>query len=62
MSPQDFANWGAGAYAYLKPEQEEGVDGYAIYSADGRHLAFAENKQTAAALVLENELLPVDVH
>ncbi len=62
MSTQAFAEWGAGAFAYLKPEQEKGVAGYAIYGADGRHLAFVKNQETARALVLQNELMPVYVH
>ena len=62
MSSQAFAEWGAGAYAYLKPEKDGGVSGYAIYGADGRHLAFVESQETAQALVLQNELVPVFVH
>ena len=62
MSSQAFAEWGAGAYAYLKPEKDGGVSGYAIYAADGRHLAFVENQELAQALVLQNELVPVFVH
>lgn len=62
MSSQAFAEWGAGAYAYLKPQTDQGVSGYGIYAADGRHLAFVENQDTAKALVLQNELVPVSVH
>lgn len=62
MSPQAFADWGAGAFAYLKPEKDGGISGYAIYGADGRHLAFVENQETAKALILQNELTPVFVH
>lgn len=62
MSSQAFADWGSGAFAYLKPENNEGVSGYAIYGANGRHLAFVENQETAKALVLQNELMPVSVH
>ena len=61
MSSQDFANWGAEVFAYLKPDREQGVSGYAIYSADGRHLAFVEDRDLAKALVLQNELTPMDV-
>jgi hypothetical protein len=61
MATQDFANWGIEDIAYLKPESEGGVAGYAIYSADGRHLAFAENRNVAKALVLENQLVPLFV-
>jgi len=61
MATQDFANWGIEAIAYLKPEREDGVAGYAIYSADGRHLAFAKDQNIAKALVLQNELVPMFV-
>jgi len=62
MSQQAFAQWGSNAFAYLKPEKEGNVAGYAIYAADGRHLAFVENRDAAQMLVLENELMPVFVH
>ena len=61
MASQDFANWGTEAVAYLKPEHEDGIAGYAIYSGDGQHLAFVEDRNHAKALVLENELVPVYV-
>ncbi len=61
MSPHAFANWGAEAFAYLKPEQEGNVSGYAIYAADGRHLAFTPDRELAKALVIQNELIPVDI-
>ncbi len=62
MSAQDFAQWGSNAFAYLKPTKDGNVSGYAIYAADGRHLAFVENRDAAQMLVLENELFPVYVH
>jgi hypothetical protein len=61
MATQDFANWGLETIAYLKAESEGGVAGYAIYSANGRHLAFAEDCNIAKALVLQSELVPVFV-
>jgi hypothetical protein len=36
-----------------------GVPGYAIYSAYGRYLAFAEDQNVAKALILQNELIPL---
>ena len=35
MATRDFANWGIETIAYLKPELEGGVAGYAVCSADG---------------------------
>lgn len=61
MSSQAFANWGSEAFAYLKPELEGSISGYAIYAADGRHLAFTENRDIAKALVIQNDLIPVDI-
>ena len=61
MTSQDFTNWGTDTVAYLKPEHQDGIAGYAIYSADGQHLAFVEDRNHAKALVLENELVPVYV-
>ena len=61
MASQDFTNWGTDTVAYLKPEHQDGIAGYAIYSADGQHLAFVEDRNHANALVMENELVPVYV-
>jgi hypothetical protein len=61
MANQDFANWGIETVAYLKPEHEGGVAGYAIYTADGRYLAFTEDRNIAKALALQNELVPMFV-
>ena len=61
MASQDFTNWGTDTVAYLKPEHQDGIAGYAIYSADGQHLAFVEDRNRAKALVLENEMVPVYV-
>jgi len=61
MSTQDFANWGADVFAYLKPERDGKVSGYGIYAANGRHLAFAEDREIAKALVMQNELIPIDI-
>ena len=38
-----------------------GIPGYAIYSADGRYLAFAEDQNVAKVLILQHELIPVFV-
>ncbi len=62
MSQQAFAEWGSGAFAYVKPETDGGINGYAIYAADGRHLAFVASRDAAQVLVMQNELLPVYVH
>ena len=61
MATHDFANWGIETIAYLKPEREGGVSGYAIYSADGRHLAFVKDRNIAKAVALQNELVPMFV-
>ncbi|MFI4974831.1 MAG: DUF1150 family protein [Caulobacterales bacterium] len=42
----------------IKPDQIL----YAVHSADGERLAILEDKQTAVATAIANELAPVSVH
>ena len=76
MSVLEFARLGDGKFAYIKRltagEAEhmfpalgglpEGIDLYALVSADGTPLSITDSHTSAVAFAFENELEPVSVH
>lgn len=62
MTPEAFAHWGLEEVAYIKPAILNGVHVYAVHAANGQHLATAPARDVAAALVVQNDLTPFDVH
>ena len=62
MSRSDFANWGAGQVAYVRPARLGEIDGYAVHAADGREVGFAETHDLAEASILQHDLYPLSVH
>ncbi len=62
MNAEAFAHWGLNEVAYIKQTELNGVPVYAVHAANGDPLATAPARNVAAALVLQNELTPVDAH
>lgn len=63
MSAQDFALLGIQQIAYLKSVPREGIDGFAVYAADGSEIAYIpKSREIALATVRQHDLEPVDVH
>lgn len=76
ISEAELARLGDGEVAYVKQingEQvrdmfptitglPEGIDLYAVVSADGTPLGLADSRDSALASVIENDLHPVSVH
>ena len=62
MNAEAFAHWGLNEVAYIKQTEMNGVLVYAVHAANGDQLATAPARNVAAALVLQNELTPVDAH
>ncbi len=62
MSRADFANWGSDRIAYVRRSRQGGINGYAVHTADGREVGFAETFDLAAAGVLQHDLYPLSVH
>ena len=62
MSATAFAHWGLNTIAYIKQTELNGNPVYAVHAANGEPLAAAPARALAAALVLQNELTPFDVH
>lgn len=62
MTLESFAQWGLEEVAFIKQMTLNGAQVYAVHAANGQKLATAPARDIAAALVLQNELTPVDVH
>ena len=62
MSTKAFAHWGLNEVAYIRQMELNGVPVYAVHAANGDQLATAPARNVAAALVLQNELIPLDAH
>jgi hypothetical protein len=48
--------------AYIKHTIVEGAPVFTVFSSDGDELATFGNRDTAVAVVLQNDLVPVSVH
>jgi len=76
MSLKELALLGDGEVAYIKQvdldaaerlfpaldEALEGIDLFAVLSADGTPIALADSRNAAIANAIENDLVPVSVH
>ena len=62
MSAEAFEHWGMEQIAYIKQTTLNGARVYAVHAANGQQLATAPARDLAAALVVQNELTPLDVH
>jgi hypothetical protein len=62
ISEQQLAALGVSHIAYLKPVVVNGMQGIAIHAADGTPMAVAGNREIAAAVVMQHEMLPLSVH
>ena len=76
MSRKEFKRLGDGEVAYIKQlnieiarklfpaigEKLEGIDLYAVLSADGTPLALTDSRTAAIANAIENDLVPLSVH
>ena len=63
MSRQDFALLGIHQIAYVRPEERDGVAGFAVHAADGTEMAFVDKeREVAFAAVRQYDMEPVSVH
>jgi len=59
MSSTDFTNWGLSVVAYIR-HLDQG--NWTIHAADGTAIGSAPTRDTAFAVVRQNDLEPVSVH
>lgn len=62
LSPRDWAAFGAGEIAYIRPVVVDGVAAFAIHAADGTPIGAAPDPELAAAAIRQHEMEPARVH
>ena len=62
ISTQDLASFGMQQMAYIRPVILNGMEAFAICAADGTHLAFHQDENTAKVLTRQHALEPMTVH
>ena len=61
IPPHEFAEWGMGEMAYIKPVRLDGVTVFAIFAANGEQLGLVQSCDAAIRDVMERQLEPVRV-
>ncbi|MCO6416814.1 DUF1150 domain-containing protein [Siccirubricoccus sp. KC 17139] len=62
LSLADWARFGTGEIAYLRPVVVNGVHAVAIHGADGQPIGAAPNAELAVAAILQHEMAPAFLH
>ena len=62
MSRQELALFGVQDIAYVKPVLIDGTAGYAVHAADGTVIAVLDDRDTAFAMLRQNDLEPMSLH
>lgn len=62
MSPREFALWGIGEVAYVRPENLGDATAFAIVAANGDTLGHAPSRDLAMAAAVQHDLHPVGLH
>lgn len=62
LSTRDFASFGLGEVAYVRPVELNGTAAFAIHAADGTPLSVVGDRELAFAAIVQNDMEPVSVH
>ena len=62
VSKEEFAVFGNGRIAYIRPVSVKGEEAFAVHSADGLTLAVITDRDLAVAVVRQNALEPLSLH
>ena len=62
ISSEELETLGMDEVAYVKPVMTPTGLAFAIHSADGRQLALTISEAVAAAVIIQNDMLPKLVH
>ena len=62
ISSEELETLGVDVVAYVKPVMTETGLAFAIHAADGRQLALTISEAVAAAVIIQNDMLPKLVH
>lgn len=61
-TPVELRELGRLMVAYIKPARADGVDGFAIFGADGSVIGFAPEHDLAVAAILQNGMEVASLH
>ena len=61
-APQGFAEWGLGEVAYIRLEQIDDKPVFVVHAANGESLMAADSQALAAAVVVQNGMVPLYAH
>lgn len=62
ISSEELEYLGMDELAYVRPVTTQTGPAFAIHAADGRQLGLATSEALAAAVIIQNEMLPKLVH
>jgi hypothetical protein len=62
ITPRDWAQFGAGEVAYVRPVVVNGTHAIAIHAADGTPIGAAPDMSLAIAAIVEHEMEPLLLH
>ncbi|MCW8836636.1 MAG: DUF1150 domain-containing protein [Rhodospirillales bacterium] len=62
LAADDFASWGVGLAAYIKPAVVEGRAVYAIHDAAGALIGYASDRAAALVAARQSDLEAFSVH
>lgn len=62
ISDQDFLTFGIHDFAYIRRTRVENDVTYMIHAADGRPISAMDDKSSALAAILRNDLEPITLH
>lgn len=62
LAENEFADFGNGRIAYIRPVSFKGEEAFAVHSADGLTLAVITDRDVALAVARHNALEPLSLH
>jgi hypothetical protein len=62
ISPEQLGKLGVSQIAYVKPVMVNGTEAFAIHAADGTPMAVAGDREVAVAAIIQQEMVPAQVH
>ena len=62
IDTRDFVALGLNDIAYVRPDEVEGREVFAVHAADGTQMAYFADREVAFAAVRSHDMEPVSVH
>jgi hypothetical protein len=61
MPDSEFAEFGIDLMVYIKPVEEDGDQGFAVFAANGQEMALASDQNSAMAFAIQEDFTPLRV-